>query len=193
MKKTLAIWALALACALTVGLRASEAPAAGLDRGVYAFTVETIDGKPKSLADYAGKVLLIVNVASKCGFTPQYKGLEALYLKYRDRGFMILGFPSNDFLHQEPGTDAEIRSFCSLHYGVTFDLFSKVHVRDEPLAPLYAYLTRRAGHNGSISWNFNKFLVGRDGKVLDRWGSFTRPESAKLQKAIERALAAPRP
>lgn len=161
------------------------------DRGVYGFTVKTIDGEERDLSYYSGKVLLIVNVASECGFTPQYKGLEALYLKYKDRGFMILGFPSNDFFHQEPGTDAEIRDFCDRNFHVTFDLFSKIHVKEQPQAPLYRYLTTQAGYNGSISWNFNKFLVGRDGRVLERWGSRTKPESKDIVEALEKALTAP--
>jgi len=157
-------------------------------QGVHRFTVTTIAGQQKSLADYSGKVLLIVNTASECGFTPQYKDLEALYLKYKDRGFMILGFPSNDFHHQEPGTDAEIKAFCDRNYQVTFDLFSKVRTHEEPLEPLYQYLTTGAGFDGAISWNFNKFLAGRDGRVLARWGSMTKPLSEEIVQAVEKAL-----
>ena len=156
--------------------------------GVHQFTLKTIDGKDRSLADYTGRPLLIVNVASQCGFTPQYKDLEALYLKYKDRGFMILGFPSNDFGHQEPGTDAEIKSFCDRNYQVTFDLFSKIHTKEEPLAPLYKYLTTAAGFNGPVSWNFNKFLAGRDGTVLARWDSKAKPLSPEIVAAVEAAL-----
>jgi glutathione peroxidase len=156
--------------------------------GVHQFTLTGIDGKPRNLADYQGKVLLIVNVASECGFTPQYKDLEALYRRYQDRGLRILGFPCNDFHHQEPGTDAEIAAFCSRNYQVSFDLFSKIHVKEEPQAPLYKYLTTEAGFNGPITWNFNKFLVGRDGRVLARFDSKVKPLSGELVAALEQAL-----
>jgi glutathione peroxidase len=156
--------------------------------GVHQFTVKTIEGKDRSLGDYAGKVLLIVNVASECGFTPQYKDLEALYLKYKDRGFAILGFPSNDFHHQEPGTDEAIKSFCDRNYQVTFDLFPKVHAKEDPQAPLYRYLTTQPGFEGPITWNFNKFLVGKDGKVLARFDSKVKPLSEELVAALEKAL-----
>ena len=155
---------------------------------IYQFTVKTIDGKDKSLADYKGKVLLIVNVASRCGFTPQYKDLEALYEKYGPREFMVLGFPSNDFMGQEPGTAEEIKTFCELNYKTTFDLFDKIHTKEKPMAPLYVYLTTQAGFNGDIGWNFTKFLVGKDGKVIARWPSNVKPMDEQIIKALEKAL-----
>jgi len=158
---------------------------------VYDFSAKSIDGKNHKLSDYKGKVLLVVNTASKCGFTPQYKGLEEVYKKYKDRGFAVLGFPSNQFGEQEPGPDTEIAEFCEMNFGVTFPLFSKIDVNGENAHPLYKYLTsEKKGLLGSeaIKWNFTKFLVGKDGKVLDRYAPTTKPED--LGRDIERALAA---
>ena len=160
---------------------------------VLDFTVKDIDGKDVDLSVYRGKVLLIVNVASKCGFTPQYSGLQKLYETYKDRGLVVLGFPANNFLWQEPGTDGEIKSFCSLNFGVTFPMFSKISVKGKDQAPLYAFLTddkANPGFGGAITWNFNKFLVGRDGKVAARFGSKVTPEDPELVAAVERALEA---
>ena len=156
--------------------------------GVHQFIVKDIAGKEKALADYKGKVLLVVNVASECGFTPQYKGLEELYQRYRAKGLMVLGFPSNDFGGQEPGSEAEIKTFCERNYGVTFDLFAKIHAKAEPLAPLYKYLSTEAGFDGPVGWNFTKFLVGKDGQVLGRWASKTAPLDKELTDAVEKAL-----
>ena len=156
---------------------------------VHSFTMKTIDGGKKPLADYKGKLLLIVNVASKCGFTPQYAGLEQLYEKYKYRGLVVLGFPANNFMWQEPGSDAEIKSFCSLKYGVSFPMFSKISVKGSDIDPLYVYLTQSADFNGEISWNFNKFLIGPDGRVLARFGSKTEPLSKELTEKIEAALS----
>ncbi len=153
---------------------------------IHDFTMKTIDGKPEPLADYKGKTVLIVNVASRCGFTPQYKGLEALYEKYKDRGFVILGFPANNFGGQEPGTNEEIKTFCSSKYMVTFPMFSKISVKDDGKAPLYDYLTGTGG--GEVKWNFTKFLVGRDGKVITRFESSVTPDSPEVISAIEKAL-----
>jgi len=158
----------------------------------YAFAVETIDGQTTNLAPYRGQAALIVNVASKCGFTRQYAGLQALYERYRDRGFTILAFPSNDFMGQEPGSNAEIRQFCSLTYGVSFPLFAKIHVKGGEKHPLYAWLTDPAIHpglGGEISWNFNKFLLGRDGTLVARFGTRTAPDDPSLATAIEQALS----
>jgi len=158
---------------------------------VYDFSAKSIDGKNHKLSDYKGKVLLVVNTASKCGFTPQYKGLEEVYKKYKDKGFAVLGFPSNQFGEQEPGPDTEIAEFCEMNFGVTFPLFSKIDVNGENAHPLYKYLTsEKKGLLGSeaIKWNFTKFLVGKDGKVLDRYAPTTKPED--LGRDIERALAA---
>jgi glutathione peroxidase len=147
---------------------------------VYDFTAATIDGEQRSLAEYRGKTLLIVNVASKCGFTPQYKGLEALYRKHRAEGFEILGFPCDQFGHQEPGDEAEIRQFCSTKYDVTFPLFAKIKVNGPDAHPLYRYLkTAQPGVLGStsIKWNFTKFLVGKNGEVVTRYASKDTPEA----------------
>ncbi|HQC53128.1 MAG TPA: glutathione peroxidase [Lentisphaeria bacterium] len=161
---------------------------------VHDFSAKSHDGKDIALADYKGKVLLIVNVASKCGFTAQYEGLQKLYEKYQDQGMVILGFPANDFLGQEPGTNDEIQQFCKLNYGVTFPVFAKISVKGKDIHPIYAYLTSKETNpefGGAISWNFNKFLIGRDGKVLARFGSRTKPEDKKLVEAIEQALQNP--
>jgi glutathione peroxidase len=157
------------------------------------FTVKDIDGKDVNLADYKGKVVLIVNVASKCGFTSQYKGLEALYEKYKDQGFVILGFPANNFGGQEPGSEEQIKQFCSAKYNVSFPLMGKVSVKGDDITPLYKHLTEGQTNGefaGDIEWNFNKFLVDRNGAVIARFPSPTKPEDAKVTSAIEKALAA---
>jgi glutathione peroxidase len=146
----------------------------------YDFSAKTIDGVEQSLALYRGRPLIIVNVASKCGFTPQYAGLEALYKKYHDGGLEVLGFPCDQFGHQEPGDEAEIKSFCALNYGVSFPLFAKVKVNGEEAHPLYTYLkSARPGLLGSeaIKWNFTKFLIGRDGVPIKRYAPTDKPES----------------
>lgn len=153
--------------------------------------IKDIDGQPTSLGAYAGKVLLIVNVASECGYTPQYKGLEALYEKYKAKGFVILGFPCNQFGGQEPGTNAEIKEFCSSKFSVTFPLFDKIKVNGPDRHPLYAALAGPSSpFPGDITWNFNKFLIGRNGKIAHRFDSDVEPESPELMKAVEAALAA---
>jgi glutathione peroxidase-family protein len=160
---------------------------------IYDFIVKDIDGKDKPLAEFAGKVLLIVNVASKCGFTPQYTNLQRLYTRYKERGFEILGFPANDFGHQEPGTEAEIKTFCSTTYGVTFPLFSKITVKGNDIHPLYAYLTGKDTNPefaGKITWNFNKFLLGRKGNVIARFDSKDDPLGDKIPRLVEPALGA---
>lgn len=150
------------------------------------FTLKTIDGKDKKLSDYAGKVLLVVNVASRCGYTPQYKGLEELHTMLGPKGLAVLGVPCNQFGAQEPGSEAEIQAFCDTHYGVTFDMFSKIDVNGASAHPLYRWLTAEGG--GNVKWNFTKFLVGKDGKALGRFESGTKPESPELRKAIDVAL-----
>ncbi len=157
---------------------------------IYQFSAKNIKGKEVSLEDYQGKLLLIVNTASKCGFTPQLEGLEQLYLDFADKGLEILGFPCNQFLKQDPGSDSEISEFCSLNYGVTFPMFSKIDVNGENTHPLYHYLKAEAkGLMGSekIKWNFTKFLVDQEGKVLKRYAPNTEPKD--LVKDIEAALA----
>ena len=152
---------------------------------IHTFSVNGIDGKAKSLGDYQGKVVLIVNVASKCGFTPQYAGLEALYRKYKDRGLVVLGFPSNDFMWEEPGSNDEIAAFCKREYGVSFPMFAKLSVRGGAQHPLYGYLTAQKGR---VLWNFSKFLVGKDGRVIAKFGSTVKPDSPEMLAAIEKAL-----
>jgi glutathione peroxidase len=158
---------------------------------IYTFQAAGIDGKPRKLADYRGQVLLIVNTASRCGFTPQYKGLEEIYRRFKGRGFAVLGFPCNQFGAQEPGPESEIAEFCEINYGVSFPLFAKVDVNGPGAHPLYKYLTTaKPGLLGSeaIKWNFTKFLVGKDGTVIERYAPTTKPED--LDKDIERALGA---
>lgn len=159
------------------------------DMNIYDFNVKTIDGKEISMSQYKGKVLLIVNVASKCGFTSQYEGLEKLFQTYKDKDFMVLGFPSNQFGYQEPGTNEEIKQFCSLTYEVKFDMFSKIDVNGENEAPLYKFLkSTQPGILGTedIKWNFTKFLVDKSGKVVDRYGSTTTPSS--IENDIKKLL-----
>jgi glutathione peroxidase len=158
---------------------------------IHEFTLNSIDGQPTPLAQFKGKAMLIVNVASRCGFTPQYAGLEALYQKYKDKGLVVLGFPANNFLWQEPGTNEEIKAFCSTKYRVTFPMFAKVSVKGGNQAPLYQFLTDRQANpstGGAVGWNFTKFLADRNGKVIARFGSNVAPESPELVKAIESAL-----
>ena len=191
------VWAAAIAAGLALGPAGhahGEDAGKGAEpvSGIYAFTMKSIDGRDVSLADYRGKVLLIVNVASKCGFTGQYEGLQKLYETYEKRGLVVLGFPSNDFLGQEPGSNEQIASFCRTTYGVTFPMFAKISVKGREPHPLYRFLTGRETNPdfpGDITWNFNKFLVGRDGRIVARFGSRTKPESPEVAAAIEKALA----
>jgi glutathione peroxidase len=160
---------------------------------VHEFTLNAIDGTPTSLANYKGKVMLIVNVASQCGYTYQYEGLQALYVKYKSQGLVVLGFPANNFGEQEPGTNAEIGAFCKSKFGVTFPMFGKISVAGKDKAPLYQFLTDKAANpktGGEIPWNFTKYLVDRNGKVLGRYDAPVEPGSKELVGAIEGALAA---
>jgi len=155
------------------------------------FTLNSIDGQPAPLAQYKGKVVMIVNVASKCGYTPQYAGLEALYEKYKDKGFVILGFPANNFGGQEPGTNEEIKTFCSRNYNVSFPMYAKISVKGADKAPLYQFLTDKQANpatGGDIQWNFTKFLIGRDGHVVQRFESAVEPQSPEVNSAVEKAL-----
>ena len=156
-----------------------------LAASVYDYSMKTIDGQPAPLADYKGKVVMFVNVASYCGYTKQYTGLEALYRKYKDQGFVIVGVPANNFGAQEPDSDEQIKTFCSRKYDVTFPLLSKVSVKGSDMTPLYGYLTKTGG---DVKWNFTKFLVGKDGQVIERFESAVTPESPELVKAVEAAL-----
>ena len=155
---------------------------------IYSFEMKTNAGKMRSLSEYKGKVVLVVNTASKCGLTGQYKGLEEVYQKYKDQGFIIAAFPANEFMGQEPGTDADIKTFCELNYKTTFDLYSKIVVKGKGIHPLYQYLTEESPFKGSIGWNFAKFLIARDGTVADRFNPMTKPESASVTKKIEELL-----
>jgi glutathione peroxidase len=155
---------------------------------IYDISLPTASGGSKSLSDYKGKVLLIVNVASKCGFTPQYAGLEKLNQQLKDRGLVVLGVPCNDFGGQEPGTSEEIQQFCSLNYGVTFEVLGKVNILGDDKHPLYALLTEQAEPQGDVKWNFEKFLIAKDGTIAGRFSSKVAPEDAELTEAIEKEL-----
>jgi glutathione peroxidase len=180
--------AIALPFAASVSF-ATETAAPGAPMSVYDFKVKTIDGQETSLAQYKGKALLIVNTASQCGYTPQYAGLEALYEKYKDKGLVVLAFPSNDFGGQEPGSNSEIKKFCELKYKTTFPLFEKIDVKGESAAPLYKYLTSLPGKQGGpITWNFNKFLVSPDGTVVEHFDSKADPSGAMLTGKVEQVL-----
>lgn len=176
---------------ILLALALMAAPLLAADAPLYAIPLKDIDGKDTSLKAYAGKAVLVVNVASECGYTRQYTGLESLWRKYKDKGLVVAGFPSNDFGGQEPGSNEEIKKFCSSKFDVTFPMFDKVTVKGAGQHPLYAALTGKdAAFPGNVKWNFGKFLIGRDGKVLARYDSKTEPDSAELTQAIETALAA---
>jgi glutathione peroxidase len=160
-------------------------------KSVYDFTVNDIDGHPVHLSQYKGDVLLVVNTASLCGFTPQYAGLQALYSKYKSRGFVVLGFPADNFKNQEPGTNQEIKTFCATRYHVDFPMFSKISVKGADESPLYQFLTGQSTDPrfaGDITWNFNKFLIDRNGRIVARFDSRDKPEDAKVIQAVEKAL-----
>ena len=163
------------------------------EKSVYDFTLNSIDGQSAPLAAYKGKIVLLVNVASRCGYTPQYTALEAVYEKYKDQGFTIIGVPANNFGAQEPGSNQEIKTFCSSKYHVTFPMMSKVSVKGDDKTPLYQFLTDKSANprtGGEIEWNFTKFLVGPDGRVIARFASEVTPDSPEVTSAIEKALAA---
>jgi len=176
------VLSLALTLAATLALPAAERK---VPVSLYDITLNTLEGKPQSLSAYRGKVVLAVNVASECGYTPQYAGLQKLYTELKDRGLVILGFPCNQFGGQEPGTAAQIESFCQKNYGVTFPLFEKVEVKGSGKAPVYTFLTAQ---HGEPAWNFHKYLVGKDGQVLQAFSSKIAPDSTELKAAIEAAL-----
>lgn len=174
-----------------VALAVSTASFASEPANALAFKMNDLEGKPVELSKYEGKVVLVVNVASACGLTPQYEGLEALYEQYKDKGLVVLGFPCNQFGKQEPGSAKEIREFCSSKYKVTFDMFEKVEVNGDKACDLYKYLTNvdtKPAEKGKISWNFEKFLIGKDGKVIARFSPRTTPNDASVVTAIEQAL-----
>jgi glutathione peroxidase len=198
MKKYIALTALAVLLITSVAVALTWDESGALkdgekmtEKSVLDFTMKGIDGNDVKLDTYSGKVLLLVNVASKCGYTPQYKGLESVYEKYKDQGLVVMGFPANNFFWQEPGTDQEIKTFCTTKYNVTFPMFAKISVKGSKIHPLYRFLTSKETNPefaGSISWNFNKFLVDRSGKVVARFSSKDEPEGEKLVQAIEQAL-----
>ena len=162
------------------------------EKHMYEFTMKSIDGQDIKLDAYKGKVAMIVNVASKCGLTPQYEGLEALYEKYEDKGFVVLGFPANNFLGQEPGTEKEIKEFCTLKYNVTFPMFAKISVKGTDQHPFYSFLTHKEsnpGFDGDITWNFEKFIADKNGKLIARFSPKTTPDDPKIAESIEAALA----
>jgi len=185
---------LALFClTLLLAVSAHAAPPASKTGSVYDFTLKSIDGQPTPLSEYRGKVLLLVNVASHCGFTPQYAALEALYEKYKDKGLVVVGIPANNFMGQEPGTNEEIKTFCTKKYNVSFPMMSKVSVGGDDKTPLYQFLTGKSTNpkfSGEIQWNFTKFLVGRNGALVARFEPATTPDSPEVTSAIESALAA---
>jgi glutathione peroxidase len=156
--------------------------------GIYSFTMKTIDGKDRPLAEYKGKVVMVVNVASFCGYTPQYKDLEEVYRIYKDKGFMILGFPANNFGQQEPGSDEEIKTFCNTNYNVTFDLFSKISVKGDDQHPLYQYITKDSPFPGPVKWNFQKYLVDKNGNIVTMYPSKVKPTDKEVIQKIELLL-----
>ena len=158
-------------------------------KSLHDFTMKSIDGKETKLKKYKGQVLLVVNVASKCGLTPQYTALETTYKKYKEKGFAVLGFPANQFGGQEPGTDAEIKAFCTGEYDVTFPMFSKIVVKGEGTHPLYQWLLKSTDNKKDIEWNFAKFVIGKDGRVIARFQPQTKPDDKELIAVIEKALA----
>ena len=194
--KLTSAFAVALLCAalFAISLSTPANGAAGIGEkmnSIYDFTLKSIDHKEVNLGQYRGKVVLVVNVASRCGFTPQYEGLQKVYLKYKDRGLVILGFPANNFLAQEPGTDEEIKTFCSTKYNVTFPIFSKISVKGDDIHPLYKFLISKETNpefGGDIKWNFSKFLVDKNGKIVARFEPAVKPESDPVTQAIEKAL-----
>lgn len=192
MSRSLMVFAVSMFAIAAAVLAADDSKEKKPVPPVLNFKMNSLDGKPVDLSKYQGKVVLMVNVASQCGYTPQYKALEQLHEKYADQGLAILGFPANDFSKQEPGSDKEIGEFCTKNYGVKFDMFSKVAVKDEAQCPLYKFLTSSEtdpAFAGEVKWNFEKFLIGRDGRIINRFRSKVTPDSDEMVKAIEAELA----
>ncbi|MBN1301736.1 MAG: glutathione peroxidase [Melioribacteraceae bacterium] len=180
---------IALIFLISVSISAQKTEKQKTEKSVFDIAVKDIDGKDVQLSEYKGKVLLIVNVASKCGYTPQYEGLQKIYEKFNEQGFEILAFPCNDFGAQEPGSNEQIQNFCSVNYGVTFRLFDKIKVIGDEKSPLYSLLINNPGtENGDVKWNFEKFLIGRDGEIVKRFRSKVKPESRELLSALEYEL-----
>jgi glutathione peroxidase len=198
MSKIIAAAIIAVIGLLTVlayryGMIFNPTPSEPVSAGsIYDFSLKDIDGNEVKLEKFKGNVLLIVNTASRCGYTPQYEALQAVYERFKDKGFYVLGFPANNFMGQEPGSDKEIKEFCTLRYNVTFPMFSKISVTGSDQHPLYRFLTNKKTNpefSGDITWNFNKFLISRDGKIIGRFGSKDKPDDAVVISAIENALA----
>jgi glutathione peroxidase len=183
--KVLVLLSLLLISGAAMAADQTAAPA-----GPLAFQLTDIEGKPYALSQHLGKAVLLVNVASKCGLTPQYDALEKLHQAYKDKGLVVIGIPANNFGGQEPGTEAEIRTFCTNKYHVTFPMMAKVSVKGADICPLYAWLTTKSAKPGEIEWNFAKFLVGRDGQLAARFAPKTTPDSDEVKQAVEAALAA---
>lgn len=179
---------------ILVGLGVNQPEAyANKSKNLYDFKLLDIDLKERDLSEFKGQVIMIVNVASRCGFTKQYEGLERVYKKYKDQGFVVLGFPSNDFGAQEPGSEAEIKEFCQLNFGVSFPMFKKVVVKGKNKVPLFAFLTTEANslYSGEVMWNFEKFLIDKKGRLVERYRSITKPDAKSVEDKIEQLLAAP--
>ncbi len=183
MRALLILPALFLSLSLTIAQTKTVKPDSSPP--LYSFSMRMIDGQERSLSEYRGSVLLVVNVASKCGYTPQYKDLETLYRKYKDRGFKILAFPANNFGSQEPGTDEQIKEFCETNYSVTFDLFSKISVAGDDQHPLYRYLTLESPARGKVRWNFYKYLIDRQGNVVAVFPSNVKPTDESIVERLE--------
>ena len=177
--------------AITSCCTKSKVPEMTINEDIYDITVTNMAGEEIKLEEYKGKTILIVNTASKCGYTKQFDGLQELYEAYKDKGFVILGFPSNNFLRQDPGTNEEIQQFCRLNYGVTFPMFEKISVKGKDMHPLYVFLTSEAtnlDYSGKITWNFNKFLISKDGQVIDRFKSGDKPMDSEITNAVVKAI-----
>ena len=187
MKQIIVIFIVAVFSTVALAQTKKETPMPTL----YSFTMKTIEGKEKSLADYKGKVLLVVNTASFCGNTPQYKQLEQVYESYKDKGLVILGFPANNFGKQEPGSDKDIATFCEKNYGVSFDMFSKISVKGSDIHPLYKYLTTETDFKGDIDWNFAKYLVDRNGNVVARFGNRVKPDAEEVINKVNELILQP--
>ncbi len=193
MKKSLLLLSLSTVVVSSILLAKNFAPTVttNMAKSIHEFSVKNIDGQEVKLSTYKGKVALVVNVASKCGYTPQYDGLQAIYTKYKDQGLVILGFPANNFMGQEPGTNEEIKTFCQTKFNVSFPLFAKISVKGDDMHPLYQFLTSKETNPefaGNITWNFNKFLVDQNGKIIARFDTKEKPEGEKITQAIEAAL-----
>jgi glutathione peroxidase len=178
------------ACGIVLGQTSKTEKEAPKVKSVLDFTMKDIDGKPKPLSAYKGKVLMIVNTASECGFTPQYETLQKLYETYKEKGFMILAFPANNFGEQEPGTNAEIKTFCSTKFHTTFDLFEKISVKGNDQHPLYSFITKESQCAGDVKWNFQKYLVDKHGQIVTKYLSAVDPMSKEVREQVEKLLSA---